>query len=138
MADRKADDGAPPPLSEALGWIGYRVDDLSGARAGTVLAIYVDIEDDEPAWIAVKTGRFGKVTAIPYAECAAAPGRVWVAHGRKTIRGAPAIEAGEPITREAELDLCTYYAIPPDRGRHWEIAERADGAVTSKPAGEDD
>jgi hypothetical protein len=134
MADRKAADGAPPPLADALGWIGFRVDDLSGARSGTVIAIYVDIEDEEPAWVAVRTGRFGKVTAIPYSECAEGSGKVWVARERKAIRGAPALDPGEPLTREAELDLCAYYAVPPERGRHWEVAQRADGAVTAKSA----
>jgi PRC-barrel domain len=129
---------APPPLREAMSWVGFRVDDRNGARVGSVVAIYADIEDSEPVWVVVKVGRFGKVTAIPYPQCADGPGRVWVAHGRKAIRNAPAIEAGEPLTREAELELCAHYFIPPDRGRHWEVSERSDGAVTSKPAGEED
>jgi PRC-barrel domain len=138
MAEPSAEGSAPAALKEAMGWSGFRVDDMNGARVGSVVAVYADIEDSEPAWVIVKVGRFGKVTAIPYPECADGPGRIWVAHGRKTIRNAPPIEPGEPLTREAELELCAHYFIRPDRGRHWEVAERADGAVTSKPAGEDD
>jgi hypothetical protein len=138
MAEPSPAGSAPPPLKEAMSWVGFRVDDMNGARVGSVVAIYADIEDSEPVWVVVKVGRFGKVTAIPYPECADGPGRIWVAHGRKAIRNAPAIEAGEPLTREAELELCAHYFIPPDRGRHWEVGERSDGAVTSKPVGEDD
>jgi PRC-barrel domain len=137
MAEREPAGSAPPPLAEALGWVGFRVDDLNGNRTGSVEAIYADIEDSEPIWIAVKVGRFGKVTAIPYPECADGPGRVWVARERKAIRGAPGIEPREPLTREVELELCAHYLIPPDRGRHWKVSERADGAVTSKPVNED-
>jgi hypothetical protein len=127
---------AQPPLKEALGWIGFRVDDMNGSRVARVVAIYVDAEDEEPVWVVVKLGRFGKVTAIPYADCADGPGRLWVAHGRKSVRGAPAIDSGEPLIREREMDLYDHYLIRPDRGRHGEIVERDEESVTAKPAAE--
>lgn len=127
---------APPPLKEALGWIGFRVDDMNGSRVARVEGIYVDAEDEEPVWVVVKLGRFGKITAIPYADCADGPGRVWVAHGRKTVRGAPPIEPGPPMTRQLELDLYDHYLIRRDRGRHGAIVELDEGAVTATPAAE--
>jgi hypothetical protein len=45
-------------LGEALGWTGYRVDDVYGARVGTVVDIYVDQDSDAPCWLLVKMGRF--------------------------------------------------------------------------------
>ena len=134
MADSGAKDSAPPPLEEALGWIGFRVDDRNGSRVGSVQAIYVDAQGGEPVWVIVKLGRFGKVAAVPYADCADVPGRIWIAHDRKTIRGAPAIDVGEPLTREDELELCVQYQIRPDRGRHAAVEGRAAEAVTAKPA----
>jgi hypothetical protein len=127
---------APPPLKEALGWIGFRVDDVNGSRLGRVVGIYVDAENEEPVWVVVKLGRFGKVTAIPYADCADGPGRLWVAHGRKSVRGAPPIELGQPLSREREIDLYDHYLIPPDRGRHGEVVERDVESATAKPAAE--
>jgi PRC-barrel domain len=134
MAERSEAGSAPPPLKEALGWIGFRVDDLNGSRLARVQAIYVDAAGREPAWVVVKVGRFGKVTAVPYAECADGPGRIWVAHDRKAVRGAPAVQPGKPLTREDELELCEHYQIGPDRGRRADLGSRPEGAVTAVPA----
>ena len=136
MAEPTATGSAPPPLKEALGWIGFRVDDMNGARVARVLGVQVDASDGEPVWVVVKLGRFGKVTAVPYGECADGPGRFWVAHGRKVIRGAPPIQGGGPLTREREIALCEHYFIPPDRGRHAEILDRGSETLTAKPASE--
>jgi hypothetical protein len=134
MAEPTATGSAPAPLKEALGWIGFRVDDMNGARVARVQGVYVDPGDEEPVWVVVKLGRFGKVTAIPYSDCADGPGRIWVAHGRKVVRAAPAIDSGEPLTREQEVDLCEHYFIRPDRGRHAAIESRGEEAITAKPA----
>jgi PRC-barrel domain len=134
MAEPRASGSAPPPLAEAMGWLGYRVDDMNGSRLAKVEAIFVDADGGEPVWVVVKVGRFGKVTAIPFAECAEGPGRIWVAHGRKAVRGAPAINAGKPLTREVELELCDHYLIGPERGRRAAVESRPEGAVTAGPA----
>jgi hypothetical protein len=125
-----------PPLKESLGWIGFRVDDMNGSRLGRVVGIYVDVEDEVPVWVVVKLGRFGKVTAIPYADCADGPSRLWVGHGRKSVRGAPPIDPGQPMTRELEMDLYDHYLIRPDRGRHGEVVKRGEGSATAKLAAE--
>ena len=134
MAEPAATGSAPAPLKEALGWVGFRVDDMNGSRVARVEGIYVDAEDFEPVWVIVKVGRFGKVTALPYGECADGPGRIWIAHGRKVVRSAPAIQPGKGLTREEELDLCDHFLIRPDRGRHQVVDSRPEGAVTSEPA----
>ncbi len=86
MAEPQATGIAPPPLEEALGWIGFRVDDMNGSRVARVQDIYVDTKDGEPVWVVVKVGRFGKVTAIPYADCADGAGP---ALGRPRAQGGP-------------------------------------------------
>jgi PRC-barrel domain protein len=134
MAEPSTTGSAPAPLKEALGWIGFRVDDMNGTRVARVVSIYVDAEDGEPVWVIVKVGRFGKVTAIPYTECADGPGRIWTAQGRKVIRAAPAVDPNRSINREEELELCDHYLIGPDRGRHAVADARPDGAVTAEPA----
>jgi hypothetical protein len=137
MAEPRAAGSAPPPLQEALGWIGFRIDDMNGSRVARLLDVYVDIQDGEPVWLIVKVGRFGKVTAIPYADCAEGPGLLWVAHPRKTIRAAPALRAGKPLLREQEQELCEHYLIRSDRGRHEVVSGRPDGAETARPAERD-
>jgi hypothetical protein len=137
MAEPQATGTAPPPLKVALGWIGFRVDDMNGSRVARVEDIYVDTKDSKPVWVVVKVGRFGKVTAIPYADCADGPVRLWVAHERKVVRGAPALAAGKPLVREQELVLCEHYMIRPDRGRREVVEGRPDGAETARPSGQD-
>jgi PRC-barrel domain len=134
MAEPATAAGSPPPLHEALGWIGFRVDDMNSDRVARVESIYVDGKSGAPVWVLVKVGRFGKVTAVPYADCAEGAKRIWIAHSRKAIRGAPALAAGQPLTREQELELCEYFWILPDRGRAAEIASRPAEAETAKPA----
>ena len=60
--------GRPHPdsmdVNEALAWTGFRVDDVYGARVGTVQDIYVDHETDSPCWILVKMGRFSDAHAL--------------------------------------------------------------------------
>lgn len=134
MAERAEDTSPPPPLEEAREWVGSRVDDAGGSRVGAVQAVYVDAGDGEPAWLIVKVGRFGNTTALPYAECAGAGGRVWVAREKGEIRAAPPVRADRSLIREEELALCAHYAIPAGRGRHAAVEKRPAKAVTSKPA----
>jgi hypothetical protein len=124
--------GTLPSLEEAQGWIGFRVDEMGGSSVARVHGIYVDQETGEPAWVIVRVGRFGKMTAIPFRDCAAAAGHLWVAYGRDSVRGAPAIDARAPLTREAELELCAHYGIREGQARAGEISERPEGAVTSQ------
>lgn len=44
-----------PDLYTALGWIGRRVDDVRGARIGTVQDIFVEMGN--PRWLLVGVGR---------------------------------------------------------------------------------
>jgi hypothetical protein len=76
-------------------------------------------------------GRFGKLIAIPLVDCAAGAGRVWAAHERNRLRGAPAIDGEKPLTREQELALCEHYGIPAGYGRAAEVSAREQGAITS-------
>ena len=133
MAEPSGSGSPPPPLDEALGWIGFRVDDRDGSRVGAVQSIYVDAANEKPVWLLVKVCRFGRVTALPYAECADGGGRIWVAQERKTIRAAPAVDSGEPLTREHELELCAHYLIR-QGGRYADVEKRAAKAITSRPA----
>jgi hypothetical protein len=132
--------GSDPTAEEAQGWIGFRVDEMTGSNVGRVQEIYVDAGGGGPTWVIVKVGRFGKLTAIPFRDCAPGAGHIWAAHRRDAIRGAPAVDAGEPLTREAELELCAHYGIREGHGRAAELAARPGGAITAhaptaEPAG---
>jgi hypothetical protein len=126
---------ASPSLSEARDWIGSQIDDAGGAEIGRVHGIFIDAAGDVPAWLIAKQGRRrGTLVAIPLRDCAAWPGKVWVAHDRETVRSAPVVDPTRPLLREHELTICAHYGIGERVGRAAEVVGRADGSVTSQPA----
>jgi hypothetical protein len=119
-------------MAESL--VGFEVDDAGGTRVGSVHGVYLDAESGEPAWLIVALGRRRqKLVAVPMSDCAAAAGRVWVAHDRETMRSAPGIDPTRPLLREHELAICEHYGIGEQVGRAAELAGRFAGNVVSRP-----
>ena len=119
-----------PDLNEALSWTGFRVDDVYGARVGTVQDVYVDHETDSPCWILVKMGRFSDAHALlPVKDVVAGSGHVWVPYEKDLIRRAPQVAAGMPVTQEREAELCAHYGVMSSRGA--EIAGIPASALTA-------
>ncbi|MDX6602202.1 MAG: hypothetical protein QOF13_1404 [Solirubrobacterales bacterium] len=124
-----------PSLEEARSWIGDRIDEIGGAEIGQVHGFFADAEDGKPSWLIARQGRFkGTLVAVPINDCAAGGGRVWVAHERETIRGAPVVDPTRPLLREHELTICAHYGAGEGLGRAAEVAGRDEGSVTSQPA----
>ena len=125
---------APPSLEEARTWIGNGVDDLGGASVGQVHGVFVDADGDSPTWLIVKQGRVEPtLVAAPFRDCAAAAGRVWIAHDRDVIRRAPVVDPTRPLLREHELTISAHYGVGEQAGRASEVAERPKSSVTSQP-----
>ena len=117
-------------LTGALAWTGFRVDDVYGARIGTVEDVYVDHETDAPCWILVKMGRFSDAYALlPVRDAVAGTGHVWIPYEKDLVRRAPQIPAGMPITQGLERALCAHYGVMSSRGA--EIAELPANALTA-------
>ena len=109
--------GRMADLGEALNWIGYRVDDVYGARVGVVEDIYVDNETDTPCWLLTKMGRFSEVYAlIPVQDAVAGAGHVWVPYEKDLVRRAPQVTGGMPVTQRTEATLCAHYGVMSTRG----------------------
>lgn len=128
--------GALPGLAEALGWNGFELDDMGGKAVGRVEGAYADSEAGNPVWLVVATGRRrrAKTIVVPLRECAAMPGRVWTAQERDAILRAPTVDPSRPLLREHEVAICAHYGIGEGLGRHGEVAARAEGSVTARPA----
>lgn len=106
-----------PHLTEALGWIGFRVDDVYGARIGKLEDIYVDHDSGTPTWLLVRTGRFSESHALaPLQDAVAGVGHVWVPYEKDQIRRAPQIAAGAPLAQKREIALCAHYGVMSSRG----------------------
>jgi hypothetical protein len=119
-----------PDLTEALSWIGFRVDDVYGARVGKVEDIYVDHDRGKPYWILAKMGRFSDAHAlIPLQDAVAGAGHVWVPYEKDLIRRAPQIAIGAPVAQEREAMLCAHYGVMSSRGA--EIASIPPTALTA-------
>jgi hypothetical protein len=126
---------APPSLEQARAWIGNAVDDFSGAGVGQVHGLFLDADSSAPTWLIVKQGRVKPtLVAAPLRDCAATPGRVWIAHDRDAIRTAPVVDPTRPLLREHELTICAHYGIAKTVGRAAEVAARPENSVTSQPA----
>jgi PRC-barrel domain len=126
----------PQPLSaaEVAAWTGYDVDEIDGARVGRVEGLYADAASGEPTWLVVAMGkRRPKRIAVPARDCAAAAGRVWIAHGREALRAAPAVDRARPLLREHERTICAHYGIEPAAGRHAAVAQGRRDEITSLP-----
>lgn len=126
---------APPSLEEVRSWIGNAVDDLGGASVGQVHGLFVDADSGAPTWLIVKQGRVKPtLVAAPLRDCAAAAGRVWIAHDRDLIRRAPVVDPTRPLLREHELTISAHYGAGDQVGRASEVAGRPEDIVTSQPA----
>ena len=136
MTEASAAPTTPPPsLDEALRWVGYEVDEIAGDAIGRVHGFFADADGGEPTWLIAGIGRRrARLVAIPLRDCAAAAGRVWIAHGKETIHAAPVVDPARPLLREHELTICAHYGIGERVGRAAEVVGCAEGAVTSKPA----
>lgn len=123
-----------PTADEAAGWDGWRLDDLSGGKTGTVESVYRDIETGDGVWLGVRMGRFGHRSVLPLAHCVGLAGRVWAPYNRDDIRAAPRIDPGRALTREDELFLLEAFSLPTDSGRGAEVSARTANTDTARPA----
>lgn len=125
-------------LAEVEGWVDYGLDDIDGAGIGKVSGCFVDQETGKPAWLLVKLGRFSGEVAIPFHDCAAVAGKVWVPYHRDIIREAPIVDPARPLNREQELLICEYFGLGDSHGRAAEVKVRPEGSVTSRAPGSAD
>jgi hypothetical protein len=127
MSDRAATDAPPsgaasrPSSEEARAWVGFTLDEMSGAGIGRVEGVYVDATDRRPEWLLVRRGRLGQCCLVPARVAVGVAGHVWAPWDRATIRTSSEIEPGTPLTVGEELELCAHYGIGEGVGRAAEL-----------------
>jgi hypothetical protein len=129
MADER------PTREEVESWIGFRLDELSGAGIGKIEDAYVSKDGGRPEWLLIRVGRFGHHTVVPARDAVGGARHVWVPWDRATIRGAPQVEPGGALTAEEELQLCDHYGIAAGLGRAADLAEAPSEETTVVPLG---
>lgn len=121
-----------PSAEEAQLWVGMKLDSIDGTPAGKVAGVLVDASSGDPVWLAVRLGRFGHHTAIPFDSSAAAGDRVWAPFDRAVIRSGPEIDPAIGFGAELELALATHFDVSPELRRRSTATARAEG-ITSIP-----
>ena len=96
-------------MSEALSWLGMRIDDAYGARVGVVSDVRLDA-DGSPLWIF--TAR--RKALIPAEDAIAGARRVWVPYTRELIEAAPRVWSLDMLTPMLECETRRWYAAGRD------------------------
>lgn len=105
----------PPSVEEALSWVGFRLEDVSGSAFGRIEGVLVDSDDGEPAWIVART-RLRHRSVIPAEFVAPGARRVWVPFSKEAVRTAPEIDPAGGLEAAIELDLYRHYEVSPTGG----------------------
>ncbi len=95
----------------AGGWHSEMLVDLGGEKIGKLQDVYVDVENDEPQFAAVKEGSVGRrLTFVPLGGIKLGPGGPQVPVTKEQIDAAPNIEHhGEELSQADESALHHHY-----------------------------
>ena len=100
------------PIEDLKQWCGQDVLDPSGEKLGKLDQIFWDAEFDTPAFVAVKSGTFGKhltLVALEGATAGQAHLRVSIDKGR--FKKAPSFDPETELSAEDELAAFEYYGL---------------------------
>jgi uncharacterized protein (TIGR02271 family) len=109
-------------MTHAYDWNGRTLKDRNGEKIGTIDALYLDQQTDEPEWALVNTGLFGtKSSFVPLAGAAPRGEDVVVKVDAQQVKDAPKMEPDEQLSEQQEAELF----------RHYGIDYTAEGSVTA-------
>ncbi|MBE2997667.1 DUF2382 domain-containing protein [Nocardiopsis sp. HNM0947] len=104
--------------------IGHQLLDGEGHSVGKINQVYLDDRTNEPSWVSVHTGLFGrKETLVPLQGAQPHQEDLQVPYDKSTVKDAPHVDSGTHISPETEAQVRDYYAehvmVPNQRaGRH--------------------
>lgn len=95
-------------------WRGHTVIDVSGGKVGELEAVYVDTATDRPSFVTVRIGlpTRQRLVFAPLDGAKVGPGHVRVAHPKKQIKNAPAIDTDGELLAENEQAVFAHYDLP--------------------------
>ena len=100
-------------MTDFKGWIGHDVVDPSGDKIGEIEDIYLDEQTNQPEWLAVRTGLFGRrVSFIPLAEAQPSGEDVVVPYAKEQVKDAPNAEPDGLLSEQEEAALYEHYGLP--------------------------
>nr|MDQ3642274.1 PRC and DUF2382 domain-containing protein [Actinomycetota bacterium] len=131
-------------MTDLTRWIGQDVVDPTGDKIGEIADIYLDEQTDQPEWLAVRTGLFGRRTSfVPIAEAQPTGDYVAVPYSKDQVKDAPNAEPDGELSEEEEAQLYDYYGLPysdvqSDTGLPTGGSDAGYQATASETAGTDD
>lgn len=106
--------------------IGAEAHDQDDAKIGKVGQIYIDQETEQPVWVSVRSGLFGRSeTLVPLTGATWDRTALRLAVPKDRVKDAPRVEPGAEVTPEEQERLYDYYAQA-DRDAHADRRVRDD------------
>ncbi len=100
-------------MTDLRTWKGHEVVDPTGEKIGRIEDIYLDEQTNQPEWLAVRTGLFGRrVSFIPLAEAQPSGDDVVVPYAKEQVKDAPHAEPDGLLSEEEEAALYDHYGLP--------------------------
>lgn len=94
-------------------WIGREVVDRDGEKVGKLEDVYYDTADDEPTFVAVKSGALRRSHSVaPLQGATLARDYVRLAATKETVKDAPSEEAGGRLTGIDALAVLEHFGLP--------------------------
>ncbi|WP_285734286.1 PRC and DUF2382 domain-containing protein [Nocardiopsis sp. ATB16-24] len=91
--------------------IGHHVLDQEGDNVGRINQVYLDDQTNQPTWVSVHTGLFGRnETLVPLQGSQPVEEDIRVPYDKNTVKEAPRIDADRHISPEEEQIVREYYA----------------------------
>ena len=93
-------------------WEGKEVRAAGGEKLGSLEEVYFDSENDEPAFLLVKSGLFGRRLRLVPAQ-GVKPGQNYLQISRVNdeVKQAPTVTSGEQISLDDEARVYQYYGL---------------------------
>jgi sporulation protein YlmC with PRC-barrel domain len=103
-------------IDQALDWRGRTVVDRDGRKIGVFEEIYLDEDTNEPAWAAVRTGRFRlRRRVVPVADAERFEDGVRVPFTKDDVRSAPTIDSDGWVSERDQATILRHYGVASER-----------------------
>ncbi|MCY1136546.1 PRC and DUF2382 domain-containing protein [Actinoplanes sp. Pm04-4] len=115
---------------------GTDVYSTDGDKIGSAGQVYLDNDTGEAAWVAVRTGLFGKKESfVPIQDATLDGDRLEVPFSKDKVKHAPRVDHDRELSPDDEDELYRYYDSGPD---HAERQDSDEAAGRDTPGGEGD
>ena len=101
------------PDADTIGtWRGHELIDRDGEKIGKIAEIYLDRQTEQPGWVTVKTGLFGRrETLVPITDASSEGDIVRVPFEKEHVNGAPHVDPEAEMSAEEERALHEHYGL---------------------------